>query len=360
MRRILEYDLYQNSSNRRILLAEEFKAEGNPKWPTNWKEMDLWKELEEMGFEDVTTPIQAKNGTIMVVNREVPYMYPSGVVLQSSGYIRDKGVSSGFIKQYKTAFTLEDLFNYLKDRWSKEMKRMNPEATGTLTKEDILLINKSTKAPWKWNPNTNSVDVEGAVKLDIYNNDNNPIGFKFGKIKGEFSIDVIGRDIYSIEDFAPSSVKKISVWGGIKSTKGFPAGIKGGINIGTAELESLKDLNLSFGAEYLMTRFFDIKPFDVETCLKVLELGSVKTYYKVGGGYNILPNHDAKPGYDDKARSLVTTILSNEILDSYFKRNPLKITILDAYPDTKEGVLKRTGMRDLSKVSKGLQGGWFN
>ena len=109
-----------------------------------------------------------------------------------------------------------------------------------------------------------------------------------------------------------------------------------------------------------MTRFFDIKPFDVETCIKVLELGSVKTYYKVGGGYNILPNHDAKPGYDDKARSLVTTILSNEILDSYFKSNPLKITLLDAYPDTKEGVLKRTGMRDLSKVSKGLEGGWFN
>jgi hypothetical protein len=91
-----------------------------------------------------------------------------------------------------------------------------------------------------------------------------------------------------------------------------------------------------------------------------LELGSVKTYYKVGGGYNILPNHDAKPGYDDKARSLVTTILSNEILDSYFKSNPLKITILDDHPDIKQGVLKRTGIRDLSKLARGLQGGWFN
>jgi hypothetical protein len=239
------------------------------------------------------------------------------------------------------------------------MKRMNPEETGTLTAEDILLISKSTKAPWKWNPNTNSVDVNGSV--DIFSSDSDKLGgFKFGKVKGEFSLR-LGRVIDSIEDFAPSSVGKISIWGsdgGIKTTKGFPIGIKGDIRISGKSLESLEDLNLSFGAESLATDFFDIKPFDVETCLKVLELGNVKTYYS-GGEYKILPNHDPIPGYDDKARALVTTILSNEILDSYFKKNPLKITILDAHPDTKEGVLKRTGMRDLSKVAKGLEGGWF-
>ncbi len=362
MRRILEYDLYQNSSNRRILLAEEFKAEGNPKWPSNWKEMDLWKELEAMGFVDVTTPLQAKNGTIMVVNREVPYMYPSGVVLQSSGYIRDKGVSSGFIKQYKTAFTLEDLFNYLKERWSKEMKRISPEETGTLTREDILLISKSTKASWKWNPNTNSVDVNGSINISPL--DSNKLGrFKFGKIKGEFSVGLADA-IDSIEDFAPSAVGKISIWGqggGIRSTKGFPSGIKGAIHISGKSLKSLEDLNLSFGAESLMTNFFDIRPFDIESCLKVLELGSTRTYYRVGGGgYEISPNPDARPGDDDRARSLITTILSNEILDSYFKKNPLKINLLDDYPDIKQGVLKRIGIRDLSKVAKGLQGGWFS
>ena len=338
---------------------EEFKPQGRPEWPTNWKEMDLWKELEAMGFTDVTTPIQAKNGNIMIVNREIPYMYPAGVVLQSSGYIRDKAARSGFIKQYKTAFTLDDLFNYIKDRWSKEAKRMSPEEVGTLTREDILLINKSTKAPWKWNPNTNSVDVNGAITIPASYSDELG-GFKFGKVKGEFSIGLQGV-IDSIENFAPSSVGKISIWGsdgGIKTTKGFPTGIKGSISIGGKSLESLEDLDLSFGAEYLMTEFFDIRPFNIETCLKVLELGSVKTYYSAGS-YKILPNHDPIPGYDDKARALVTTILSNEILDSYFKKNPLKINILDAYPDIKEGVLKRTGMRDLSKVARGLEGGWF-
>jgi hypothetical protein len=358
MRRILEYDLYQYS-DREILLMEEFKPQGRPEWPTNWKEMDLWKELEAMGFTDVTTPIQAKNGNIMIVNREIPYMYPAGVVLQSSGYIRDKAARSGFIKQYKTAFTLDDLFNYIKDRWSKEAKRMAPEEVGTLTREDILLINKSTKAPWKWNPNTNSVDVNGTITIPASYSDELG-GFKFGKVKGEFSIG-LQNVIDSIENFAPSSVGKISIWGsdgGIKTTKGFPTGIKGSISIGGKSLESLEDLDLSFGAEYLMTEFFDIRPFNIETCLKVLELGSVKTYYS-GGEYKILSNHDPIPGYDDKARALVTTILSNEILDSYFKKNPLKINLLDAYPDTKEGVLKRTGMRDLSRVAKGLEGGWF-
>lgn len=361
MRRILKYDLYQNSSDRRILLTEEFKAEGNPKWPTNWKEMDLWKELEAMGFADVTTPIQARNGTIMVVNREIPHMYPAGVVLQASGYIRDKAARSGFIKQYKTAFTLEDLFNYIKDRWSKEMTRINPEEAGTLTREDILLISKSTKASWKWNPNTNSVDVNGAISISPSDSDKLG-GFKFGKIKGEFRVG-FEEVMDSIEDFAPSTVGNISVWGrgvgGIRSTKGFPAGIKGAILISGKSLESLEDLNLSFGAESLMTNFFDIRPFDIETCLKVLELGSVKTYHS-GGEYKILSNHDARPGDDDRARDLVRTVLSNEILDAYFKNNPLKITMLDSYPDTKEGVLKRTGIRDLSKVAKGLAGGWFS
>jgi hypothetical protein len=338
---------------------EEFKPQGRPEWPTNWKEMDLWKELEAMGFTDVTTPIQAKNGNIMIVNREIPYMYPAGVVLQSSGYIRDKAARSGFIKQYKTAFTLDDVFNYIKDRWTKEAKRMTPDEAGTLTREDILLINRSTKAPWKWNSNTNSVDVNGTITISSSDSDELG-GFKFGKVKGEFSLG-LQNVIDSIDNFAPSSVGKISIWGsdgGIKTTKGFPAGIKGTISVSGKSLESLEDLDLSFGAEYLMTEFFDIRPFNIETCLKVLELGSVKTYYS-GGGYKILSNHDNVPGYDDKARALITTILSNEILDSYFKKNPLKINLLDAYPDTKEGVLKRTGMRDLSKVARGLEGGWF-
>jgi hypothetical protein len=360
MKRILEYDSYQHS-DRIILLMEEFKPQGRPEWPTNWKEMDLWKELEAMGFTDVTTPIQAKNGNIMIVNRDIPYMYPAGVVLQASGYIRDKAARSGFIKQYKTAFTLDDVFNYIKDRWTKEMERMTPDESGTLTREDILLINASTKAHWKWNPNTNSVDVNGSITISP-SGSNKLGGFKFGKVKGEFSL---GLDdvIDSIEDFAPSSVGKISIWGkngGIKSTKGFPTGIKGSISIGGKSLESLEDLDLSFGAEYLMTEFFDIRPFDVETCLKVLSLGSVKTYYRVGSGYEIANNGYANPGDDDKARDLIGTILGNESLDSYFKKNPLKINLLDDYPDIKEGVLKRTGMRDLSKVANSLQGGWFS
>lgn len=363
MRRILEYDLYKNSG-RMILLTEEFnarKTQGNPGWPTNWKEMDLWKELEEMGFSDVTTPIQAKNGTIMIVNQDFPHMYPSGVVLQPSGYIRDKGVKSGFIKQYKTEFTLRDMFNYIKDKWSKEYKRMNPENKGPLTAEDIQLITAATKSPWRWNPSTNSVDVDGNVDLNSAAS-NKLGGFKFGVIKGEFKMQ-LDRVIDSIEDFGPSKAKEISIYtsrenknSGIKSTKGFPQNIKGAVITGKA-LESLE--GLPFGMEHLSTPYFNVSPFNIENCFKVLELGAVNTYYSVGGGVQVRHDEYSTPEDDEKSRQLILTILTDDNLDAYYKKNPLKLHDLDDYPDIKAGVIKRTGMRDLSKIGRNLDTGWI-
>ena len=48
-----------------------------------------------------------------------------------------------------------------------------------------------------------------------------------------------------------------------------------------------------------------------------------------------------------------------KLQDLGFIETPLKLHILDDYPEIKAGVLKRTGMKDLSGVGKGLQGGWF-
>ena len=360
MKRILEYHLYQHS-DRSILLMEEFKPVGNPKWPTNWKDMDLWKDLEEMGFSDVTTPIQAKNGTIMIVNQDFPHMYPAGVVLQSSGYIRDKAARSGFIKQYKTQFTLDDVFDYIKDRWSKEYKRMNPENKGTLTPEDIRLINAATKSPWRWNSSTNSVDVDGNVDLNSAAS-NKLGGFKFGVIKGEFKMQ-LDQVIDSIEDFGPSKAKAISIYtsrenenSGIKSTKGFPQNIKEA-TIWSKSLVSLEDLPLDM--ESLKTLYFMISPFNIENCFKVLEFGKVNTYYSPGGGSIVKRDDDSSPEDDDKARALISTVLDDASLDLYFKKNPLKLHLLDEHPDIKAGVLRRTGMKDISKIGKNLDTGWI-
>jgi hypothetical protein len=360
MKRILEYGLYQ--SHRAYSLMEAFSPQGNPKWPSNWKEMDLWKELEAMGFEDVTTPIQAKNGTIMLVNKEFPHMYPAGVVLQASGYIRDKAARSGFIKQYpKNDFSLTTVFNYIKDRWSKEHERLNPKDAGPLTREQIFFIGSITNAPWRWNPSTNSVDIDG--KVDIRFNDKPEVlgSFKFGKVKGEFSMFLGDTILDSIEDFAPESVKSISIYsgsdmnGGIISTKGFPKKIKEDAVVYGLSLENIEDI--PFDIKSLRTSFFEVSPYNIETALLVLEKGSVRTFHRVGGVIEI--KNDGEIKRDSEARDLILTALSEENLDLYFKKNPLKIHYLDKHPDIKAGVLKRTGIRDLSRLGKNLDTGWM-
>ena len=368
MKRILEYELYQ--SNRAYVLMEAFTPEGNPKWPDNWKKMDLWKDLQKIGFEDVTTPIQARNKTIMIVNKDFPHMYPAGVVLQASGYIRDKAARSGFIKQYKNKFSLSDMFQYIKDRWTREYERMNPKDIGPLTPEQIAFINSCTSSPWRWNSTTQSVDVDG--KVDITSNKSflrefskpNALGsFKFGKVKGDFTLFMGDTILDSIEGFAPESVKSISIYsgenylGGIKSTKGFPQKIKEDATIYSKPLESLEDV--PFDIKALRTYYFDVSPYTVETALKVLEEGSVKTYYRVGGGIEIRPSDSPERGADEKARDLISTALPDSALDAYFKKNPLKLHVLDKYPEMKAGVLRRTGIRDLSKTGKNLDTGWI-
>lgn len=46
-----------------------------------------------------------------------------------------------------------------------------------------------------------------------------------------------------------------------------------------------------------------------------------------------------------------------EVLDEYIKSNPLDIVKLDSVPRVKEGVLKRTGLRDYSKIASALSTG---
>jgi hypothetical protein len=48
---------------------------------------------------------------------------------------------------------------------------------------------------------------------------------------------------------------------------------------------------------------------------------------------------------------------AERILDDSIKENPLKIDLLDELPEVKAGVLKRTGLKDLSVVARNLRGG---
>ena len=93
--------------------------------------------------------------------------------------------------------------------------------------------------------------------------------------------------------------------------------------------------------------------------MQVLEEGSVKTYFGQGGR-SIRHDEYASEEDDKKARALILTILNDEAaLDSYFKKNPLNLYYLDKHPDIKAGVIKRTGIRDLSRLGKNLDTKWI-
>jgi hypothetical protein len=356
--RILPYKLFESYSKRNLLF-EEFIPSGNVEWPSNWKEMPEWKTLQDLGFIETTTDRQTRLNTIMLNNTRINYLYPAGIVLQASGYIRDKGVDSGFISnKYKN---LSDMLNYLIDRYSKELERNTvSERTGPLTPEQINAINSFTQAPWRWNTKTESVDVDGKVRImNSAGLDKDVIGtFKFGKVKGEFEIQGSHFELDTLENFAPDyvggNVMLFSV--NLKDMKGFPSIVKGRIRI-SGTPGSLEGIPME--AEELSTDYFIARPWNIKNALIILDRGSVNVEDTRAGVEAIKRHWDDKPDRSKKASQLVSTVLSDDVLDDYFKYNPLKLHILDDYPDIKSGVLKRTGMRDLSKVGKVLHSGWI-
>ena len=356
--RILPYKLFESYSKRNLLF-EEFIPAGNAEWPSNWKEMPEWKTLQDLGFIETTTDRQTRLNTIMLNNTRINYLYPAGIVLQASGYIRDKGVDSGFISnKYKN---LSDMLNYLIGRYSKESERNAvSERTGPLTPEQINAINSFTQSPWRWNTKTESVDVDGKVRVMDSNGLNKDVigTFKFGKVKGEFELQGSHFDLDTLENFAPDYVgKNVMMFStDLKDMKGFPSIVKGRIWI-SGTPGSLEGIPME--AEELSTDYFIARPWNIKNALIILDRGSVDVEDTRAGVEAIKRHWDDKPDRSKKASQLVSTVLSDDVLDDYFKYNPLKLHILDDYPDIKSGVLKRTGMKDLSGVGKGLQGGWF-
>ena len=59
----------------------------------------------------------------------------------------------------------------------------------------------------------------------------------------------------------------------------------------------------------------------------------------------------------DKAKSLILTLLSEDELDKYFTEDPTRLHLLDGHPDLKAGVLKRTGVKDLSRLGRTIKTG---
>jgi hypothetical protein len=178
-----------------------------------------WKRLEELGFYDATTPIVAKNGNVILKNRRFDY-YPEGIVLQpGSGYVRDRGVRSGFLKN---GLDLKGMLNYLIDRYSN-YERQVPK---TGLSEKVYGILRRYASDFSLNPSTGRIDSSKNFSftktpaLEMIEE-----GIKFGKVGG-FSL--YGGGVYNqkgntsrdlslskseAKDFLPTEVKgQFQLW----------------------------------------------------------------------------------------------------------------------------------------------------
>jgi hypothetical protein len=161
-----------------------------------------WKRLEELGFYDSTTPIVAKNGNIILKNRRFDY-YPEGIVLQpGSGYVRDRGVRSGFLKN---GLDLKGMLDYLIDRYSKYENQQRE----TGLSERVYGIIRRYVTKFKLNPITGRIDLPGSIGISGRGADDMlEEGVKFGKV-GDFSL--TGEFPYNHKSNAPEDNLSLSI-----------------------------------------------------------------------------------------------------------------------------------------------------
>ena len=158
--------------------------------------------LKRLGFYEETPPRVSENGNLVLKNSKFNY-YPKGMVLQiSSGYIRDRGVTSGFIKR---DLDLEQMVDYLINRWEKYER--GSKDSGLSDKVYITIVRSTTR--FKLNPKTKRVDANG--DLYFYGESISELlkeGVKFGEVS-EFSLNGFFKDgIYSKDHHFDLSVKE--------------------------------------------------------------------------------------------------------------------------------------------------------
>jgi len=414
---------------KRILRFSEFGIneaviDRSSDWPDNWKDMPEWAQLQELGFEDATTTQMERNGNILLTNHSIP-VYPGGIVLQRSGYVRNKLATSGFITKMPRGFTLKQMLDYLVKRFSKITNKKSSGSTkyGPLSDGVLLFLDSvvtGLNGPGgivncTWNDETQRIDVNGNVRLDKIKRI--PEEAKFGNVTGHFTCESCGLENL---EFAPRRVGKNfdCSSNNLKTLRGGPEYVGDTYNFSNNKVESLEGLayvmkghlicevnnlvdlkgcpetvsaiwvagNRRLASldgippflDELRTDFFqfrDNKALTTNILAKIMDIVLSKEFkrnstYKLEGKdvwitfhnyekYSIKYQHMEGFGIPDadqtsKIVKLISSVRGEDYLDSYFKERPMKLYLLDKYPELKKGVLARTGMKDLSQVGKSL------
>ena len=207
-----------------------------------------WKRLQELGFYDASTPRVKANGNILLKNDKFNY-YPAGIIFQlGSGYLRDKGAKSGFIKR---DLNLEQMVDYLIQRFEK----LEAKTSADLSPGAVTLLRKISKSKATKNPGTGRFDFTGSIDLDRDSLDSlKSLGIKLGVIEKNF--DYIGSNVsLTLEDleFFPTEVKEEFMirscrFQGFSDFSPFPTKMGNGLVVQSVEnLKSLSGTSLNSG-----------------------------------------------------------------------------------------------------------------
>ena len=307
MNRILNFSLFEREIEKSSDWDSDYDSlESNP----------LWIELKNRGFVNEPTPIMAKNKTPLIKNPKSPWFYPAGVVFQRSGYIRDKGASSGFVRNDLTE--LNDMLSYLIERYDKDLKKMGDSLSSIegsdLGLDHIKLISSGTKAKWYYDKSTGRINVDGRFDLYIKNKDDKEklYQIKFGKIKTDFSVIFEDAAFEAGEtgsfSYAPQYVGlDFRLYGArLQNLEGLGK-VERTISLrGENEYDGLSLEAISDCKELIIGDFFTI-PYDIEHCLLVLENGCVEKSY-TPNGHRYAKSNYSEPEEDNIARSIILTV----------------------------------------------------
>ena len=213
---------------------------------------DRWKKLQDLGFYDASTLRIKANGNILLKNDKFSY-YPEGIVLQpNSGYVRDKGVKSGFLRKN---YTLDQMADYLIDRFEK----YEAQTSGDVSSEVVTFLKKISRSRSTKNSSTGKFDFSGSVELMKSNLDYmKEKGIKIGKVGRDFfynGYEGVRNSILGLEDleFFPDEVKgKFELrncnFSGFSDLRPFPTKMGNGLSIHSVKnLKSLSGVSLNSG-----------------------------------------------------------------------------------------------------------------
>jgi hypothetical protein len=339
MNNILSFSLFESQDETDSSWNADYDSiESNP----------LWAELKNRGFVNVTSPIMTKNKSLHIQNPGSPWFYPEGVVLQKSGYIRDKGAKSGFVRNDLTA--IDDMLTYLIQRYDKDLKKMGETLSSiegsNLGLRHVRLISSGTRAKWYYDKSTGRINVDGNIDINIFNkNEKETLSeIRFGKIKSQFTI-AFGDQAFDSGEvgslvYAPDYVgTTFLIQGGrLKDLEGLGV-VKGTISIrgenyyNRLSLEGIQECqDLGIGDLFTI-------PYDVKHCLLVLENGCLSRNWTQNGTV-VGKNTFATNRENDIARSIILTapILQEDSLLKYFDENPMSIDLLDSTSERIKGI----------------------